>query len=56
MNFRYIFSLQECWANPNSANPNDRGYPNDFWGKTENYFSIISYFFNFKLPQSSFNV
>ena len=48
--------LQGCWANPNSASPNNRGNPNNFLGKSlKLFFSFISYFFKSKPPQSSFN-
>ena len=39
------YKLQGCWANPDGANPDDRGNPDDFLGKSLKLF--LALFLNF---------
>ena len=47
--------LQGCWANPDGANPDDRGNPDDFLGKSLKLFLTLFFFFVFisRPPKSS---
>ena len=42
--FNLPFRILGCWANPDGANPDDRGNPDDFLGKNLKLFLTLFLF------------